>query len=178
MQAAGIGIATIGLLMICGTVGYDFSVGAFAIIMICPISFAIGNLLLRRAQHAPMYDLFAWLCLAAAVPLLALTLVTNGVQPTWAALTQMSLQGLVCMLFLGGISTSIAYWLWGRLLRDYPAAQVVPFALLVPFVGSAASSIVFGETFGPLRLAGMITVIAGISIMLLAKRRHALPKIA
>ena len=52
----------------------------------------------------------------------------------------MSLTGIVCMLGLGGISTSIAYWLWGRLLRDYPAAQVVPFALLVPFVGSAASS--------------------------------------
>jgi O-acetylserine/cysteine efflux transporter len=177
-QAVGIGIATAGLLMICGTVGYDFSVGAFAVIMICPISFAIGNLLLRRAQHAPMYDLFAWLCLAAAVPLLALALVTNGVQPTWVALTQMSLQGLVCMLFLGGISTSIAYWLWGRLLRDYPAAQVVPFALLVPFVGSAASAIVFGETFGPLRLAGMITVVGGIAVMLLAKHPHALPKVA
>ena len=27
--------ATVGLLMICGTVGYDFSVGAFAIMMIC-----------------------------------------------------------------------------------------------------------------------------------------------
>ena len=68
------------------------------------------------------------------------------------------------------ISTSIAYWLWGRLLRDYPAAQVVPFALLVPFVGSAASSIVFGETFGPLRLAGMVTVVGGIAVMLLSKR--------
>ena len=178
MQAVGIAIATLGLLMICGTVGYDFSVAAFAVLMISPISFAIGNLLLRRAQHAPMYDLFAWLCLAAAVPLFALTLVTNGVQPTWVALTQMSLQGLVCLLFLGGISTSIAYWLWGRLLRDYPAAQVVPFALLVPFVGSAASSIVFGETFGPLRLAGMVTVIGGIAVMLLAKRPQALPKIA
>ena len=58
-----------------------------------------------------------------------------------------------------GLSTSIAYWLWGRLLRDHPAAQVVPFALLVPFVGAGASSLVFGEKFGPLRLAGMITVI-------------------
>ena len=74
------------------------------------------------------------------------------------------------MLGLGGISTSIAYWLWGRLLRDYPAAQVVPFALLVPFVGAAASSIVFGERFGPLRLAGMITVVGGIAVMLLSKR--------
>ena len=52
--------------MICGTVGYDFSVGAFAVLMISPISFAIGNLLLRRAQGVPMFDLFAWLCLVAA----------------------------------------------------------------------------------------------------------------
>src|SRR6201988_4868403 len=177
-QTIGIAIATLGLLMICGTVGYDFSVGAFAVVMICPVSFAVGNLLLRRAQNVRMYDLFAWLCLAAALPLSVLTLVTNGPQPTWFALTHMSLKGLICMLFLGGISTSIAYWLWGRLLRDYPAAQVVPFALLVPFVGSAASSIVFGETFGPLRLAGMVTVIGGIAVMLLAKRPQALPKIA
>ncbi|MHC1947415.1 EamA family transporter [Bradyrhizobium sp. UFLA06-06] len=177
-QAIGIAIAALGLLMICGTVGYDFSVAAFAIIMICPISFAIGNLLLRQANGAPMFDLFAWLCLSAAVPLAVLTLITNGPQPTWHALIHMSLTGLVCMLCLGGISTSIAYWLWGRLLRDYPAAQVVPFALLVPFVGSAASSIVFGETFGPLRLAGMVTVIAGIAVMLLSKRPKALPKVA
>ena len=145
-QTVGIGIATVGLLMICGTVGYDFSVGAFAILMISPLSFAAGNLLLRRAPDVPMFDLFAWLCLVAAVPLFALTLVSNGPQPTWHALTHMSLTGLICVIGLGGVSTSIAYWLWGRLLRDYPAAQVVPFALLVPFVGSAASSIVFGET--------------------------------
>ena len=178
MQTVGIGVATMGLLLICGTVGYDFSVGAFAIIMICPVSFAIGNLLLRRANGVRMFDLFAWLCLVAAIPLLALTLVTNGPQPTWHALAHMSLTGLVCMLVLGAISTSIAYWLWGRLLRDYPAAQVVPFALLVPFVGSAASSVVFGETFGPLRLAGMVTVIGGIAVMLLAKQPKILPKIA
>jgi O-acetylserine/cysteine efflux transporter len=177
-QTFGVGVATVGLLMICGTVGYDFSVGAFAVLMICPISFAIGNLLLRRAQGAPMFDLFAWLCLTAAIPLLALTLVSNGPQSTWHALSHMSLTGLVCMLGLGGISTSIAYWLWGRLLRDYTAAQVVPFALLVPFVGAAASSVAFGETFGPLRLAGMLTVVGGIAIMLLSRRAQALPKLA
>lgn len=170
MQTVGIGIAAFGLLLICGTVGYDFSVGAFAILMISPISFAVGNLLLRRAKGVPMFDLFAWLCLTAAVPLFALALVIDGAGPTVHALAHMSLTGLICMLCLGGISTCIAYWLWGRLLRDYPAAQVVPFALLVPFVGAAASSIVFRETFGTLRLAGMVTVVGGIAVMLLAKR--------
>jgi O-acetylserine/cysteine efflux transporter len=176
LQTVGIGIATLGLLMICGTVGYDFSIGAFAIVMICPVSFAIGNILLRQARDVPMFDLFAWLCLVAAVPLLALTLASHGPQPTWHALSQMSPGVIACILLLGGVSTSIAYWLWGRLLRDYAAAQVVPFALLVPFVGSAASSIVFGERFGPLRLAGMVTVVGGIAVMLLAKRPRATPK--
>ena len=170
VQGLGIAIAAVGLLMICGTVGYDFSITAFAVLMISPISFAIGNLLLRRAQGVPMFDLFAWLCLASAIPLLALTLVVDGPASTWHSLTHMSLTGLICMLALGGVSTSTAYWLWGRLLRDYPAAQVVPFALLVPFVGSAASSIVFSERFGSLRLGGMLTVVGGIAVMLLSRR--------
>jgi O-acetylserine/cysteine efflux transporter len=173
MQIVGIGVAAVGLLMICGTVGYDFSAGAFAVLMISPVVFAIGNLLLRRARDVPMFDLFAWLCLASAVPLLAATLIVDGPQTAWHSLQNMSPAGIISILAIGAISTSIAYWLWGRLLRDHTAAQVVPFALLVPFVGAAASSIVFGERFGPLRLAGMITVVVGIAIMLLSKRPQA-----
>src|ERR1700760_3377932 len=39
VQVTGIGVAMTGLLMICGTVGFDFSVGAFAVLMISPVSF-------------------------------------------------------------------------------------------------------------------------------------------
>jgi len=178
IQIAGIGVAAIGLLMICGTVGFDFSVGAFAVLMISPVSFAIGNLLLRQAREVPMFDLFAWLCLIPPLPLLALAFAVDGPRATWLSLSQMSATGWISMLFVGAISTCVAYWLWGRLLRDHTAAQVVPFALLVPFVGAAASSVVFGETFGPLRLAGMVTVVGGIAVMLLSKRPAVLPEIA
>jgi O-acetylserine/cysteine efflux transporter len=177
-QTLGIGVATAGLLMICGTVGFDFSAGAFAVLMISPVSFAIGNLLLRQARDAPMFDLFAWLCLVPPLPLLALALLTDGPQATLNSLIHMSPTGLACMLGLGAVSTSIAYGLWGRLLRDHTAAQVVPFALLVPFVGAAASSLVFGERFGPLRLSGMVVVVCGIAVMLLSKRSPAVPAAA
>jgi O-acetylserine/cysteine efflux transporter len=178
MQIAGIAVAAIGLLMICGTVGFDFSVGAFAVLMISPVSFAVGNLLLRQAREVPMFDLFAWLCLVPPLPLLALAFIVDGPRMTWLSLAHMSPTGWISMLFIGVISTCIAYGLWGRLLRDYTAAQVVPFALLVPFVGAAASSAMFGETFGPLRLAGMLTVVGGIAIMLLSKRPPAVPSAA
>jgi O-acetylserine/cysteine efflux transporter len=178
MQIAGIGVAAVGLLMICGTVGFDFSVGAFAVLLISPVSFAIGNLLLRRARNVPMFDLFAWLCLVPPLPLLALALVIDGPRSISQSLLHMTPTGIASMLFIGVITTCVAYWLWGRLLRDYTAAQVVPFALLVPFIGAAASSVIFGERFGPLRLAGMVTVVGGIAIMLLSKRPPALPEIA
>src|SRR3977135_2656867 len=173
LQIAGIGVAAIGLLMICGTVGFDFSAGAFSVLMISPISFEIGNLLLRRARDVPMFDLFAWLCLVPPLPLLALAFAVDGPQATWHLLWQMSLTGWARMLFVGALSTSIAYWLWGRLLRDHTAAQVVPFALLVPFVGAAASSIAFGERVGPVRVGGTVRVVCGIAIMLLSKRPQA-----
>lgn len=177
-QIIGISVAAAGLLMICGTVGFDFSVGTFAVLMISPVSFAIGNLLLRRVRDVPMFDLFSWLSLVAVPPLVALVLVTDGPQETWHALSNLSLVGLVSILAIGAISTSIAYWAWGHLLRSYAAAQVVPFALLVPFVGAGASSLVFDETFGPLRLGGMVTVVLGIAVMVLAGRRRNPPRIA
>ena len=171
MQTVGIGVATVGLLMICGTVGYDFSVGAFAVLMISPICFAVGNLLLRPAQARANVR-----PVRMALPLRGDPAVRADAGNRWAAgdlagVVADVTDGIACMLFIGGISTCIAYWLWGRLLRDYTAAQVVPFALLVPFVGSAASSVAFGERFGPLRLSGMVIVVCGIAIMLLAKRQ-------
>lgn len=176
VQIVGISVATLGLLMICGTVGYDFSLGAFAVVMTCPLTFAIGNLLVRKAGKVPMFELFSWLSLISAIPLLVLVPLTDGIEPALQSLRNLSLTGWLSILTIGAITTSVAYWLWGRLLRDYPAAQVVPFALLVPFIGSASSAIVFGERFGPLRLAGMITVIIGIAIMLLYGRSKALPQ--
>ncbi len=175
-QIIGISVATLGLLMICGTVGYDFTVGTFAILMISPISFAIGNLLLRRARNVSMFDLFSWLCLLPTLPLLLIAFAVDGPGETWGSLLNMSPIGIASIVAIGAISTSIAYWIWGGLLRDYTAAQVVPFALLVPFIGAGASAIVFGETFGPLRLGGMLTVVLGIAIMVLSGRSRDLPK--
>lgn len=178
LQVLGIAIAMCGLLMICFTVGYDFSIYAFALSMTAPISFALSNLLLRRAQNVPMLSLFAWISLLAMVPLVPFLLLVDGPGVTWHSLTHLSLGTVACVLALALLGTTLGYWIWGRLLQNYSAAQVVPFALLVPFFGAGASSIVFGETFGPLRLTGMIVVVLGIAVMLLSRRPPPLVEVA
>lgn len=170
MQMLGIMVATCGLLLICFTVGYDFSFGAFALAMTAPVSFAVSNMLLRRAQKVSMLDLFAWISFVAMIPLLAVLVFIDGLDVTWRSLTHLSPGVVACVLALALLGTTLSYWIWGRLLQNYSATQVVPFALLVPFFGAGASSIVFGERFGALRLTGMIVVVLGIAMMLLSRR--------
>ena len=177
-QVLGIAIATCGLLLICFTVGYDFSVLAFAVLMAAPVCFAVSKLLLRRAQDVSMLNLFAWIGLFAMVPLLPLLLTIDGPAVTWHSLTHLSFKVVASVLALAVLGTTLGYWIWGRLLGNYSAAQVVPFALLVPFFGAGASSIVFGERFGPLRLTGMIVVVLGIAVMLFSRRPPPLVEVA
>ena len=81
------------------------------------------------------------------------------------ALARGSWLGCGAVLYLGLVATVLAYAIWGCLLRRYPAATVTPFALLVPFVAAYASSLAFGERFGPLRLAGMGLVLLGLAVI-------------
>src|SRR5262249_28018169 len=99
------------------------------------------------------------------LPALALALMTDGPAGLAYDLSNASSTAVVATLYLGVVGTIFAYAIWGVLLRRYPAATVTPFALLVPFVGGYSSALVFGERFGPLRLAGMALVLLGIAII-------------
>src|SRR5262249_20211520 len=87
------------------------------------------------------------------------------------ALTTATWMGWAAVLYLGLLATVLAYTIWGRLLRRYPVASVAPFALLVPFIGSLGSALVFGERFGALRLSGMACVLIGLAVIVLPASR-------
>ena len=70
------------------------------------------------------------------------------------------------MIYLGTISTVVAYAIWGHLLGRYPAAAIMPFALLAPCVGVIASALIFGEAFPPVRFGGMALIMLGLIIIL------------
>jgi O-acetylserine/cysteine efflux transporter len=169
-QWIGSAVALAGLALIALTVGGEFPAAAFALTLVSPVSFGVGNVLLKRLGPADMPGLMAWLSLVPPLPALALSLVVDGPLALPRALAAASAAGVAAALFLGLVATALAYTLWGALLRRYPAAAVAPFALLVPFVGALSSSLVFGERFGPLRLAGMALVLGGLAVIVLAAR--------
>jgi O-acetylserine/cysteine efflux transporter len=166
-QVFGVAVAFAGLVLIVLTVGQDLTIVGFCLAMGSAISWGLGNVLLKRINDVEMLDLIVWLSLVPPLPALALSLLLDGPAGLTRAVSSASWLAVAAALYLGGVATILAYAIWGRLLRRYPAATVTPFALLVPFIGGYSSALVFGERFGPLRLAGMALVLLGISVIVL-----------
>ena len=99
------------------------------------------------------------------LPALALAALWGGPRAIWDSCLGASWLAVGAVLYLGLIATVLAYAIWGYLLRRHPAAQVAPFALLVPFVAAASSAVVLGERFGPPRLVGMALVLLGLAVI-------------
>jgi O-acetylserine/cysteine efflux transporter len=169
-QTIGLVVAFAGLVVIAGTAGHDLTLLGFSLTLISPISFAVGNILLKKIGVAGDLALMAWLSLVPPVPALALALMLDGPDGIARAVASATALGWGAALFLGVVATILAYSIWGNLLRRYPVATVAPFALLVPFVGALSSALVFGERFGPVRLAGMTCVLAGLVVIVLPVR--------
>jgi O-acetylserine/cysteine efflux transporter len=172
-QLAGLVIACAGLVLIVLTIGQDLTAIGFWLAMGSAISWGIGNVLLKRIGDVDMLDLIVWLSLVPPLPSLALAVAIDGPSVFARAASSASWIAVASALYLGTVATLLAYAIWGRLLRRYPAATVTPFALLVPFVGGYASALVFGERFGTLRLGGMALVLLGIAVIVLPWHRLA-----
>jgi O-acetylserine/cysteine efflux transporter len=169
-QICGIALAFAGLAAIAATVGTDLTAVGFGLTLGSPISFAIGNILLKRVgADVETLPLVVWLSLVPPLPALALSLWLDGPAALAQALPRASWLAIGSALYLGLVATVLAYAIWSTLLRRYPAATVTPFALLAPFVAAYASSLAFGERFGPVRLTGMACVLAGLAIIALRR---------
>jgi O-acetylserine/cysteine efflux transporter len=172
-QGAGMAIALAGLILIGLTVDAQLSVLGLALAMGGALSWAVGNVLVKRTGDTPMFALVAWLSLVPPIPALAVAAVYDQQPFLMAQLLAASWTSLAAALYLGAIATTLAYAIWGRLLARYSTALVAPFALVAPCVGVVGSALAFGELFGAVRSVGMLLILAGLAVIVLPVRRQA-----
>ncbi len=163
-QWAGMAIAFAGLAFIGLTVGGDLTPAGLGLGLAGAFSWAVGNVLVKRAAGAPMLPLVVWASLVPPLPALAVSaLADRGVTLADAA-SHAPWLSLGAVVYLGAVATALAYAIWGDLLQRYPTAVVAPFALLAPCAGIIASAVILGEVFGPIRYAGMALILIGLVI--------------
>jgi O-acetylserine/cysteine efflux transporter len=170
-QIAGATVAFAGLAVVGTTVGANgVTVAGFLLLLGASVSWAIGNVLLRRVGAVDMLSLISWLSLVAPIPLFLMSLSIEGPTRIGAAISGANWLTVGALLYIAVISTTFGYAAWGHLLRLYPAATAAPFSLLVPVSGTLSAALLLGESFGPARLAGMGLIMAGLAVLVLGPR--------
>jgi O-acetylserine/cysteine efflux transporter len=169
VQGLGIALAVMGLAGIGMVAGGNITLVGLGLILCGALSWAIGNLVLRRLPGVRMLPLFVWGSLVPPLPMLGLSLATEGTAP-FATLAAMSPAGWGAVGYVAIASTIVGYTIWGTLLSRHKAALVTPFALLIPLVGMATAAVVLGEriTLGE-ALAGLL-VLTGLALAVLGPR--------
>jgi O-acetylserine/cysteine efflux transporter len=172
LQGAGIALAVCGLAGFGLATGGNVTLAGMGLILVGALSWAGGNLVLRRLPGVRMLPLFLWASLVPPLPMLGLSLALEGPAPL-ATLAALSPGGWAAVAYVAVISTVVGYSIWGTLLSRHPAALVTPFALLIPVVGVATAAVVLGERVTvPEALAGL-TVLAGLALAVLGPRQAA-----
>lgn len=175
-QVAGACIAALGIVALVAerlAGGAAGSLLGLALVLGAALCWAAGNItskLAAQRQPLDMVSLVVWSSLAAPLPLLGISWLTEGTT-TWSQLTHAGLRAWGSLLFMTYAGTLFGFAAWNRMLHRHPTGIVAPFALLVPVVGLASASIFLGEKFTLIEAMASVLVLAGLAVAVLGNRK-------
>lgn len=169
IQGLGIGLAVLGLILFGLSAGGNVTLIGLGLLLCGSLSWACGNLVLRRLGGVQMVALFVWASLVPPLPMLGLSVWLEGPTP-FATIAALDLRGWLAVLYVTVFSTLLGYALWGTLLSRHPAAQVTPFALLIPVVGLISAALLLGESITTVEAVAGAIILVGLVLAVLGPR--------
>ena len=142
----------------------------FGVVMAAAFCWACTNMVMRKAGRVNMLAFTAWSSLFAIVPLLLISLFTEGADSVVYALTHASGWGWVAAVWQGVGNTVFGFGMWGWLLARHPAVTITPMALLVPVFGILASAVLLQEALPAWKIIATCLVLGGLSLNVYASR--------
>lgn len=163
-QLIGIVIGMLGLAVV--VVGHSYAAPLLPVVVIilAALSWAIGNVLARRAKAASGLSLVVWSGIVVPIPSLALALVVDGPTVVVDSLTHLSWVAILSTLYTAVFASLVGYGIWNTLLAKYPTSAVVPFTLLIPIVGIIAAWLVVGEQPAVSEIVGGAIMLLGLAV--------------
>ncbi|MFD4522381.1 EamA family transporter [Streptomyces sp. NPDC058470] len=159
----GVGLAAVDE----GTAG---PVGAFALVMVAAACWGVSNVLTRKASPPDSLNFMVWVSTVPVLPLLGLSLLTEGPSRDLDALRALDWQGAGVVVYVAWITTVFGFGAWGWLLHRHPASTVAPFSLLVPVFGMSSAALFLGETISPLRWGAAALLVGGVGLTSVVRR--------
>lgn len=175
-RIAGLVLASAGILVAAVDHGLGGPVTSFVLVIAAAVAWGLSNVLTRKAAPPDMLRWMVWVSAVPPLPLLALSLLVEGLHADLHALASITPSGLGAIAYVGWLSTLFGFAAWGLLLRSYDASAVAPYSLLVPVFGMSSAWMLLGESISPLAGGAALLVIAGIALIALRPGTLRLPR--
>jgi len=137
----------------------------FVLILIAGFSWAVGNMIGKKAadrDHADMFALVVWSSIVPALPLALLSYLFEGGPAVVASVIHASWTTWGCVLILSWGATLFCFGSWAALLHRYPVGLITPFGLLIPVSGLFFGALLLGERLAIVQMLGGVLVMAGL----------------
>lgn len=169
-QLAGIIIGMSGLAIVVIGHGQAAPWLPVVVLLLGSTSWAIGNVMSRRAKAASSASLVIWSGLVVPVPAFLLSIAFDGPTVVFGALAHLSLSAILSTAYTAVLASLVGYGIWNHLLARYPTSAVVPFTLLIPVVGILAAWLVVNEQPTFTELIGGAVMLVGLAIAVIVLR--------
>ena len=170
-QSFGISVGMVGLTVV--IVGHSTTAPWLPLVvtLLAALSWAIGNVLARRAGSASGLSLTVWSGVVVPIPALALSMLVDSPAVVIDSIVGITPIAIVSTLFTAVAASLIGYGIWNSLLARYPTSAVVPFTLLVPVVGIITAWLVQNEQPTLTELLGGAVMLAGLAVAVIQRRQ-------
>lgn len=160
----GLFIAVLGLTVIGGDTSTNMSMIGLILTLLSALSWAIGNILIKKLQPINNLSLNVWASVISVMPLALSSLVFEGLNTIILSLSHLTWTGILSICYLGLIATLLAYTLWARMLSYYTTDLITPFSLLVPIIGMSSTAFFLHEHLTVFEIIGAVIILLGLSI--------------
>ncbi|MGC0331846.1 O-acetylserine/cysteine efflux transporter [Streptomyces sp. SAI-170] len=160
----GMAVALSGIAVAAVDEGTSGPLGAFALCVAAAACWGASNVLTRKAAPPDALNFMVWVSTVPVLPLLGLSLLTEGWDRDAAALRALDWQGAGTVVYVAWVTTVFGFGAWGWLLRRHPASTVAPFSLLVPVFGMSSAALFLGEPVSGLRWVAAALLVGGVAL--------------
>ncbi len=177
-QGVGVTLGVAGLAVVAIGRGGDAPAFAVVLALAAALSWAIGNVISRRAGvvsgpgRLGSLSLTVWSSLVVPLPALGLAMMVDGPAAIGAGLASFGWQAGLSTLYTAGLCTLFGYAVFNGLLARNRSAAVVPWVLLAPVAAMASAALLLGHRPTIAEVVGGAVLVTGVLVTGIPPRRR------
>nr|WP_017065503.1 EamA family transporter [Vibrio crassostreae] len=143
----------------------NVTVNGVILIMIAACSWTLMGVIVKASKTTQAFAFNVWGVLFAPVPLVLFAVMLHGDQIIWQGIEQWDWNTTIAVLFQAYPTTLFGYWVWNKLLIQYPLSTTAPLTLLVPIFALISGYFMYDEVLSVAQVVASILFLVGIGLI-------------